>query len=212
MVLATVDRPYASPNTTLTFTALTIGGTGIISYNWGFGDGSTGSAREISHAYALADQYTVSLTVLDSVGGGASTSLTVSIAPLTVTVISTVTSVKTDETIIFTAFATGGSGPPYGFLWEFGDGNSASGPTVSHAYISGGKFTPSVTVTPGGAETTDKVILHPIDVAGADLSPSTSPPYFEVGVAAVAAVALAVGTVTAVRRGRRRRRWGPRPR
>src|SRR5437016_8628233 len=55
------------PASSITFTANTEGGSPPYSYNWYFGDGSTGSGAVIDHTYSSAGQYNVSLTVTDSV-------------------------------------------------------------------------------------------------------------------------------------------------
>lgn len=40
----------------------------IISYNWNFGDGTSGSGEHVQHAYSKDGRYTVTLTVTDSFG------------------------------------------------------------------------------------------------------------------------------------------------
>jgi PKD repeat protein len=40
----------------------------IVSYNWNFGDGETGSGITASHTYAASGTYTVTLTVEDNLG------------------------------------------------------------------------------------------------------------------------------------------------
>jgi chitodextrinase len=49
----------------------------IVSYDWDFGDGNSGSGRETSHVYASAQSYVVVLTVTDNSAGTGSTSKTV---------------------------------------------------------------------------------------------------------------------------------------
>lgn len=53
----------------------------IVSWNWSFGDGQTGSGTTIAHSYASAGSYTVQLTVTDSNGAGAFTTIIVVISP-----------------------------------------------------------------------------------------------------------------------------------
>jgi len=50
-----------------------------MTYQWNFGDGSTGSGANVTHTYSAAGTYTVSLTVQDSAGASASSSTTLSI-------------------------------------------------------------------------------------------------------------------------------------
>jgi PKD repeat protein len=215
-VFATVDRTSASPGTTLRFTAFTSGGTGRISYTWAFGDGSDNAGSNPAlHNYTEAGHYTVLVTVQDSVEGfqqgKGQTSLVVSIAPLSVVAFQSATSVNEGDKITFIAFATGGTGAPYTFVWAFGDGQTSTEPTVFYRYAAAGKYTPSVTVTDGTGATATR-ILDQVVIAGSGLAPSTAPPYFEAGLGVAGVIAVAVGTTFAVRRDRRRRRWGPRPR
>jgi PKD repeat protein len=211
VVFAMVDRTSASPLTTLNFRAWASGGTGDIRYTWAFGDGKTSTASRIDHVYDNPGQYPVTVVARDSVDGTDSASLIVTIASLKVTAIQSATSINEDDTVTFGAFATGGSGGPYTYLWKFGDGLTWTEPTARHVYSLAGKYTPSVEVTDGFG-TTATQILDQIVVAGGGLAPSTGPPYFEAGLGLAAVVAVAVGTTFAVRRERRRRRWGPRPR
>ena len=51
------------------------------------------------------------------------------------------------DEITFSAVASGGAGAPYVFTWEFGDGQSDIGATVTYAYPTAGTYTPTVTVT-----------------------------------------------------------------
>jgi hypothetical protein len=47
----------------------------IVSYSWQFGDGQTGSGRQVTHEYVLAGTYGVVLTVRDQFGVGVTTGL-----------------------------------------------------------------------------------------------------------------------------------------
>lgn len=51
----------------------------VVSYEWDFGDGSTGSGPMISHAFAAAGSYTVTLTVTDDQGAMDSSSAVFSV-------------------------------------------------------------------------------------------------------------------------------------
>jgi PKD repeat protein len=55
----------------------------ITSYTWNFGDNSTGQGISVSHSYAAAGTYTVTLTVIDDGGlsGAVSRNVSVTAAP-----------------------------------------------------------------------------------------------------------------------------------
>jgi PKD repeat protein len=51
----------------------------IASYDWAFGDGSTGSGAVLTHAYAAAGTYTATLTVWDNLAKSATDTVAVSV-------------------------------------------------------------------------------------------------------------------------------------
>jgi hypothetical protein len=54
----------------VTFTATTPAGTAGMSYGWNFGDGTSGSGSPVTHTYAAAGTYAVSLVATSTSGGG----------------------------------------------------------------------------------------------------------------------------------------------
>jgi subtilisin family serine protease len=54
---------------------------GIVSYQWTFGDGTSGSGTGVSHQYSSRGQYTVGLTVRDTDGLSSTTYKTVNVKP-----------------------------------------------------------------------------------------------------------------------------------
>lgn len=56
-----------------------------LTYDWDFGDGTTGSGQTIDHSYTAADTYNVVLTVSDGKGGSDSENILVVVNPATVT-------------------------------------------------------------------------------------------------------------------------------
>lgn len=209
-VLITADRTAASPERTLTFHALTTGGTGTIAYAWSFGDGEGGTRTPITHAYRNAGQYIVSVTATDAVGATATVSLTVTISDISYMVTLSTPEVERDEQVTFAAFATGGNGGPYTYVWHFGDGpTTGNGPIVTHAYSKEGIYQPSVEIS-DGLGVSLRVYLSEVRVA-TPVGASFAPPEFVAGISSAIAVGLAVGLVLMLRKRRRRRRWGPRP-
>ena len=126
----------------------------ISSYQWDFGDGSTGTGATVAHTFTTAGSRTVQLSVLDENNQS-------SVATITITANAPV--VNTPPTAAITASATGGtapvtitfngsgsaagSNPITSYAWCFGDGSAASGATASHSYTSAGTYTTTLTVT-----------------------------------------------------------------
>jgi len=66
-------------DTTVTFTATAVGGTGSYTYGWDLGDGSTAAGTGLGHLYTQAGNYTVILTATDSLGETNTSSKTISV-------------------------------------------------------------------------------------------------------------------------------------
>jgi PKD repeat protein len=131
---------------------------------WSFGDGTTAQGSIVAHAYAFAGTYSVTLTV--SGPGGQSTETTQAVisspqlapvaragGPYTGTV---------GSSLPLNGSASSGSITTY--LWSFGDGTTAQGSIVAHAYAFAGTYSVTLTVSgPGGqsTETTQAVISSP---------------------------------------------------
>jgi glucose/arabinose dehydrogenase len=100
-----------------------------LTYTWDFGDGQTGSGRDVTHTYSVNGRYSVVLTVNDRPGG---TGLSNSAPPLVITVgnrapVPTITSpvvgahYSAGDTIAFAGSATdpeGGALPASAFNWS----------------------------------------------------------------------------------------------
>ncbi len=54
---------------------------GAVTWTWDFGDGSTSTARNVTHTYGSAGTYTVTLTAVSSTGGVASDTQSVTVGP-----------------------------------------------------------------------------------------------------------------------------------
>jgi len=125
------------------------------SWTWDFGDGTTGTGREITHSYTHADNYVVTLTTLCAAGGSgvASKTLLVSstlLADLTAQPLQGMLPLQ----VQFTDQSTGGV---LSWAWDFGDGGQSTEQNPSHLYTTAGVFTIHLTVTNGcGANTVVK--------------------------------------------------------
>ena len=136
----------------------------ITSYAWDFGDGGTATGVTALHTFASQGAYVVQLTVTDD--GGATDSSTAAIlatAPGNKVPIASFTADPTSGTFPFdVGFDASGSydldGSIVAYQWDFGDGDSGSGETVTHTYDAFGTFT---------------VVLTVIDNSGAPASATT---------------------------------------
>ena len=124
----------------------------IQTYNWNFGDGQTGTGQNTTHTYANPGNYQVILAV--GCGGHCTDQIT-----KTVNVYGQPTSNFTYTTVCkgtptqFTSTAT----PPQGqqinsYHWNFGDGQTGSGQTVSHTYAQAGNYQVTHTVGVGNGD------------------------------------------------------------
>ena len=148
-------------------------GQDITSYQWNFGDNQTGTGQNVNHTYAQPGTYQVTLTV--QANGGCSDQIT-----RTVTVNSlptanfTATNVCQGDPTQFNSTSTGGQ--ITGYQWNFGDGQTGNGQTVSHNYAQPGTYNVTHTVqTAGGCtdQVTQTVDVYAMPVASASATPST---------------------------------------
>jgi PKD repeat protein len=122
----------------------------IRSFEWNFGDGTTGNGATVQHAYTAAGTYTVLLTVTDDVGRVATGTTTVTVATGNPTADFTFSpsTPTTAQTVSFNgASSTGANGRQIvSYAWDFGDNGTANGQTASHRFTSAGTFTVRLTV------------------------------------------------------------------
>jgi PKD repeat protein len=123
----------------------------IRSYDWDFGDGTTGSGPTVQHAYSAAGTYSVLLTVTDDAGRVATATTNVSVATGNPTADFTF-SPSTPTTAQTVQFNGSGSIAANGrqivnYAWDFGDGGTANGVTASRRFLAAGTYTVRLTVT-----------------------------------------------------------------
>lgn len=123
----------------------------IVSYNWDYGDGNTGTGITPSHTYGVDGNFTVSLTVTDDAGATTSSTTTASIGAVNQPPVSDPNgpySGTVGVALIFDGSAsTDSDGTIVSYAWDFGDGNTGTGVTPSHTYMMNGNYTVSLTVT-----------------------------------------------------------------
>jgi PKD repeat protein len=123
----------------------------IVRYEWDFGDGNRAEGAAVRHAYAAPGTYTVGLRVSDDsavVNSSDEDSLTVIVNDPPIPEAGADKSVAIGQTVTFDASASlDRDGTILAYEWDFGDGTSAGGPIVSHAYDSSGTYPVTLTVT-----------------------------------------------------------------
>lgn len=127
----------------------------IVSFNWGFGDGTTGSGSQISHEFAREGEYLVTLTVTDNGGKTASASQTISVAaplpppnsaPIAEIAVDTLTGAAPLGVLFDGSGSVDNDGQLVSYAWNFGDGETATGIRVSHSYTKAGAYRVLLTV------------------------------------------------------------------
>ena len=143
------------------------GSADTFTYSWNWGDGTTSTGATPSHTWGAEGTYTVTMTVLDDDGGRSTGTRSITIANVA-PVISAYTDPGTAEEGTPTAFvaaATDVSGDTLVYTWNFGDGTTASGDSVSHAWPDNGTYTIELTVEDGSARSR---VSYPITVTNVD--------------------------------------------
>jgi PKD repeat protein/Zn-dependent protease len=121
-------------------------GTLPLQYLWNFGDGSTSSERNPTHAYTLNGNYTVTLTVKNSFGED--TKKLPDLIAVGDPPVSDFSATLTQGNIpLNVTFYDRTTGTPDSWDWDFGDGSSATVQNPTHIYAKPGVF--SVTLFSG---------------------------------------------------------------
>jgi len=123
----------------------------IVSYLWDFGDGSQASGPVVTYTFSGGGEYPVTLTVTDNEGGRSIFSQPVSVAFAAPPIPVPVASPDSGPAPLTVSFSGRESYDPDGtialYAWNFGDGTSGQGPTVSHFYRAPGTYQATLTVT-----------------------------------------------------------------
>jgi len=146
----------------------------VSSYAWDFdNDGTVDSTEQSpSYTYESAGTYTVNLTVSNSDGSDSEVKTEYIVvseplpAPPVALFSATPTSGEAPLTVQFTDESTGS---PASWLWDFGDGSTASEQNVSHTYTSAGNYTVTLTVSNAGGSD-EEVKAECITVTGPPVS------------------------------------------
>ncbi|HEY0450359.1 PKD domain-containing protein [Actinophytocola sp.] len=121
----------------------------VASYTWTFGDGATGTGPTVSHPYAAAGTYPVTVTVTDDDGATDSHAALVVVSAANVPPTAAFTSSTAGRTLSVAGTGSADSdGTVASYSWNWGDGTPAgSGATATHPYAADGTYTVTLTVT-----------------------------------------------------------------
>ncbi len=125
----------------------------IASWDWTFGDGATGTGESVSHVFSAPGSYPVELTVTDDQQASATTSVLVTVsAPENQLPVAGISVEPATGTWPLSVTLDGGtSNDPDGTIvswdWDFGDGETDAGATVTHVFQTAGSFTVTLIVT-----------------------------------------------------------------
>jgi PKD repeat protein len=127
------------------------------SETWNFGDGTPTSFHAgrmltaAAHTYAAPGDYTVTLTLVDNRGNLATGSEEISVgaSPTAALTVAPTQLLENSGPVSFDASAsTADAGASIvSYAWDFGDGDTAQGPTASHTYATAGTYLVRLTVT-----------------------------------------------------------------
>lgn len=127
----------------------------VVSYRWEFGDGTAAATGEtVAHTWQTAGSYTASVTVTDDKGATSTDQARVTVSnsgtpnlPPTAR-ISAPASATVNSSVTFSGTQSSDpDGTIQSYVWAFGDGTSATGPTVTKVYTATGTYNVVLTVT-----------------------------------------------------------------
>ncbi|PZX55861.1 PKD domain-containing protein, partial [Algoriphagus chordae] len=158
----------------------------IATYLWNFGDGtSNATTSNVEHVFATEGTYNVSLTVTDNTGLDSTAVMSIQVrpngAPLAFATADVVEGMN-PLTVSFDGSASVSDGTITEYLWDFGNGDTATGMTTVYTYTTKGEFTATLTITDDNS-LTDQVALQivvlennaPIAVATSTVTEGTVP-------------------------------------
>ena len=129
-------------------------------FSWDFGDGRTSSGPAAIHVFLAEGTFTVTLTA-DNAAGVSTATLDVVVAPPTQTptaALGTLPSViEVGEVVTLSSLSTNS---PDVETWSFGDGTTATGAEVTHAWQSPGTYLLSLTATNSAGSDTFQTLVQ----------------------------------------------------
>jgi PKD repeat protein len=171
------ERAAAGIPFALSATLGDLGAARVVSHTWSFSDETTAQGAEISHTFEAPGVYFINLTT-ELIGGEAGCNtiettrkIIVNAAPAAVLI--GPGAVAMGAAIVFDASPSSDSdGVITGFVWDFGDGTTATGLRATHRFATAGTFEVTLAVTDDAnvanstATIMQKVRVNPAPAAG----------------------------------------------
>ena len=159
----------------------------IVTYEWDFGDGGSGSGKSASHTYSVAGTFTVVLQITDDNGAQATAQKTITVTAATggstggtgPTASFTATPLvgASPLTVTFNASASAYAGHAITYYsWNFGDGVTGTGITTSHTYSPSTTNTYHVVLRIIASDNTEGTATKDITVTTSTPTPGTNNP------------------------------------
>lgn len=114
---------------------------GTVGYNWHFGDGSQAAAVSPTHAYNVFNTFDVKLIARTDLGCADSVTKSVTLKESPKPVFTTSGQACTNQALAITNNTNVPSGATNTYKWTFGDGNTSTDASPSHAYGAPGTYT-----------------------------------------------------------------------
>jgi PKD repeat protein len=142
----------------------------LVRHDWNFGSGSPQSGMVVTKSYDIPGTYNVTLTVIDDVGVSGTLTQAVTVAatagqtPIAVFTFSPSNPVV-GQAVNFNGSASTSPGSTIvSYVWDFGDGATGSGPTVSHPFAGPFTYVVRLTITDSSGRTgttTQSITIRP---------------------------------------------------
>ena len=153
-VLPKVSADFATTVQGLGKILFTDASANAVAWSWDFGDGTTNTAQSPLHTFAVSAPYTVTLTVTSADGCTATVSKTITVSATT-DLAANFHIEKAEQCLDRNVFKFTNQSritTPNGhvisdYLWDFGDGNTATIPNPVHTYTDAGTYIVTLTVT-----------------------------------------------------------------
>ncbi len=140
------------------------GGNGSLRYTWGFGDGTppvTEFGPTVTHTYAASGRYRVTLTVKDNADVTGTQSQDLDVANNLWPTARFTYACNGSQCNFDGATSSDPDGSIATYHWNFGDGEGATGLTVTHTYSAAGPVTVTLTVFDnGGARGSQQQVVN----------------------------------------------------